>query len=49
MYVHTPVLLEPVLKLLEPASDEQLLIDATLGEGGHAEAFLSRFPRLRLF
>jgi 16S rRNA (cytosine1402-N4)-methyltransferase len=23
-------------------------VDATLGEGGHAEAFLSRFPRLRV-
>ena len=42
MYVHTPVLLEPVLALLEPSEAGQLLIDATVGEGGHAEAFLSR-------
>jgi 16S rRNA (cytosine1402-N4)-methyltransferase len=49
VYVHTPVLLEPVLRLLEPGGGEELLIDATLGEGGHAEAFLSRFPRLSLF
>ncbi|MBN1836919.1 MAG: 16S rRNA (cytosine(1402)-N(4))-methyltransferase RsmH [Spirochaetales bacterium] len=48
MYVHTPVLLEPVLTLLEPGEGEQLLIDATLGEGGHAEGFLTRYPRLRL-
>jgi len=48
VYVHTPVLLEPVLALLDPAKGEQLLIDATLGEGGHAEAFLSRFPGLSL-
>ena len=49
MYVHTPVLLEPVLRLLAPESEEPLLIDATLGEGGHAEAFLSRFPSLSLY
>jgi len=49
VYVHTPVLLEPVLRLLEPESEEPLLIDATLGEGGHAEAFLSRFPSLSLY
>jgi len=48
VYVHTPVLLEPVLRLLAPGGGEQLLIDATVGEGGHAEAFLSRFPGLLL-
>ena len=48
MYVHVPVLLEAVLELLAPPEGEACLVDATLGEGGHAEAFLSRFPRLRL-
>jgi 16S rRNA (cytosine1402-N4)-methyltransferase len=48
VYVHTPVLLEPVLALLEPSEAGQLLIDATVGEGGHAEAFLSRFPGLSI-
>jgi 16S rRNA (cytosine1402-N4)-methyltransferase len=48
VYVHTPVLLEPVLALLESSEAGQLLIDATVGEGGHAEAFLSRFPGLSI-
>jgi len=48
VYVHVPVLLEAVLELLAPPEGEACLVDATLGEGGHAEAFLSRFPRLRL-
>jgi 16S rRNA (cytosine1402-N4)-methyltransferase len=49
MHVHKPVLLEEVLRLLEPPAGESLLVDATLGEGGHAEAFLSRFPGLTVF
>jgi 16S rRNA (cytosine1402-N4)-methyltransferase len=48
VYVHTPVLLDAVLELLEPVGGDQFLVDATLGEGGHAEAFLSRFPGLNL-
>ncbi len=48
MYAHVPVLLDAVLELLAPPAGEACLVDATLGEGGHAEAFLSRFPRLRL-
>ncbi len=48
MYVHVPVLLEAVLELLAPPAGEACLVDATLGEGGHTEAFLSRFPRLRV-
>jgi 16S rRNA (cytosine1402-N4)-methyltransferase len=47
--VHTPVLLEEVLTLLAPREAVALLIDATLGEGGHAAAFLSRYPGLDLF
>jgi 16S rRNA (cytosine1402-N4)-methyltransferase len=48
--LHTPVLLERCIELLGPAleRDGAVLIDATLGMGGHAEAFLERFPRLRL-
>jgi 16S rRNA (cytosine1402-N4)-methyltransferase len=45
---HEPVLREPVLELLAPAGGAGLLVDGTLGEGGHAEAFLERFPGLRL-
>ena len=43
--VHTPVLLEETIHLLAP---QELMIDATLGEGGHSYAFLSRFPNLKI-
>ncbi|MDR1985953.1 MAG: 16S rRNA (cytosine(1402)-N(4))-methyltransferase RsmH [Treponema sp.] len=46
--VHTPVLLEETLQLLAPRQPGELMIDATVGEGGHSYAFLSRFPDLRL-
>lgn len=46
---HTPVLAERVAELLAPAlSDPAVLVDATLGLGGHAEAMLAAHPRLRL-
>jgi 16S rRNA (cytosine1402-N4)-methyltransferase len=43
------VLLEAVLELLEPPAGQSLLVDATLGEGGHAEAFLARFRGLTVY
>ena len=46
--VHTPVLLEETIAYLSPRADGELMVDATLGEGGHSFAFLSRFPTLRL-
>ncbi len=48
--IHTPVMLERTLELLAPALDRDgaVAIDATLGMGGHAEALLRAFPRLRL-
>ena len=50
--VHTPVLLQECLKWLSPAGEpfEQnaLMVDSTLGEGGHTEAFLAAFPALRV-
>jgi 16S rRNA (cytosine1402-N4)-methyltransferase len=48
--LHTPVLLERCVELLGPAleADGAVLVDATLGLGGHAEALLTRFPKLRL-
>jgi len=46
MIVHVPVLPEQVLHYLAPRSQKELLIDATVGEGGHCYAFLSRFPGL---
>ncbi|MDX6222940.1 MAG: rRNA (cytosine1402-N4)-methyltransferase, partial [Frankiales bacterium] len=48
--LHVPVLLERVLELLGPALRDRpaVVIDATLGLGGHAEALLNRFPEVRL-
>ncbi len=46
MIVHTPVLLVEVLAHLLPPANDGLLVDATLGQGGHAEAFLQRYPEL---
>ncbi|MFL6137566.1 MAG: 16S rRNA (cytosine(1402)-N(4))-methyltransferase RsmH [Frankiaceae bacterium] len=47
---HVPVLLDRVVELLGPAlaDREAVMVDATLGLGGHAEALLDRHPRLRL-
>jgi 16S rRNA (cytosine1402-N4)-methyltransferase len=45
---HIPVLLEEVLSLLAPPEGKGLVVDATLGEAGHSEAFLSLFHELRL-
>ncbi len=41
---HVPVLLDRVVALLEPALDhpDAVLVDATLGLGGHSEAVLAR-------
>ncbi len=48
--IHTPVLLDRCVELLAPALERPgaVLVDATLGMGGHAEAFLQRFPGLVL-
>jgi 16S rRNA (cytosine1402-N4)-methyltransferase len=48
MIAHTPVLLEETVEYLGPRSEAELMIDATIGEGGHSFAFLSRFPGLRV-
>jgi 16S rRNA (cytosine1402-N4)-methyltransferase len=55
IYGHVPVLLERCVELLAPALTRHapdgsgaLLIDATLGAGGHTERFLTEFPGLRL-
>lgn len=48
--MHIPVMLDRCVELLAPALPDQgaVLVDATLGLGGHAEAFLTRFPQLRV-
>lgn len=60
-FIHQPVLLEEVLKWLGPTGNNShpnkktsctepcLIVDATTGEGGHAEAFLKNFPQTELF
>ena len=47
---HVPVLLDRVVALLHPALDHPgaVLIDATLGLGGHSEAVLARCPHARV-
>jgi 16S rRNA (cytosine1402-N4)-methyltransferase len=47
---HVPVLLQRVLGLLSPALADQpsVVVDATLGLGGHAEALLAAHPELTL-
>ena len=48
--MHTPVLRDECLSYLspdgEPYESQALLIDSTLGEGGHTAAFLAAFPGL---
>lgn len=46
--LHVPVMLERTLEILGGALTNQdaVLVDCTLGLGGHAEAFLDRFPQL---
>lgn len=52
---HLPVLVDRCVELLTPAltrrapgGADAVLVDATLGAGGHAERFLDEFPELRL-
>jgi 16S rRNA (cytosine1402-N4)-methyltransferase len=47
---HEPVMLSRCLALLAPAlsSDGAICIDATIGLGGHSEAILRAFPKVRL-
>ncbi|GAA1784263.1 16S rRNA (cytosine(1402)-N(4))-methyltransferase RsmH [Streptomonospora arabica] len=47
---HTPVMLDRIVELLSPALSEPgaVLVDGTLGLGGHAAALLDAHPRLRL-
>ena len=47
--IHIPVMLERTIEILGDAlSESAILVDCTLGMGGHSEAFLSRFPQLRV-
>lgn len=50
--IHTPVLLQECLQYLSPEGESfeknAFMIDSTLGEGGHSNAFLSKFKNLRI-
>ncbi len=48
--VHVPVLLDRVIELFAPAVSgaDPVIVDATVGLGGHAAALLADHPRLRL-
>lgn len=48
--IHTPVMLDRTIDLLAPAlaADGTVVVDATLGMGGHSEALLERFPNITL-
>ena len=48
--LHIPVMRDRIIALLAPALEQpgSVLVDATLGLGGHAEAALTAFPHIRL-
>ncbi|TVQ26329.1 MAG: 16S rRNA (cytosine(1402)-N(4))-methyltransferase [Spirochaetaceae bacterium] len=46
--VHRSVLLDEVLEALALDGPEGVLVDGTLGEGGHSVSFLQRFPLARI-
>ncbi len=47
--IHVPVMLERTVEILsESLDDKSILVDCTLGMGGHSEAFLERFPNLQV-
>lgn len=48
--LHEPVLLQRTIDILGPSlsSENAILVDCTLGLGGHSEAFLEQFPNLIL-
>ena len=47
---HVPVLLDRIVKLLAPALEQpgSVMVDATLGMGGHSESVLERCPNARV-
>jgi 16S rRNA (cytosine1402-N4)-methyltransferase len=47
-FVHTPALPEETVTWLAPRRGGELMVDATIGEGGHSFLFLSRFPDLKV-
>ncbi len=46
--MHEPVLLKEIVEFLRPNREDGVLVDATVGLGGHAEALLDRYPETEL-
>lgn len=46
MYIHTPVMFDKVLEYVKPVKPGDLIIDATLGEGGYSVRVLDTFPSI---
>ena len=47
-YVHTSIMPNELLAYLIPQSDKPVMVDATCGEGGHTQLFLSTYPNLKV-
>jgi len=47
-FVHFSIMKEEVCSYLAPTAPGQLLVDCTMGEGGHSLEFLTRFPELKV-
>lgn len=48
--IHIPVMLEACIETLRPVAEREnaIIVDATLGMGGHSRALLAEFPQLRV-
>lgn len=47
-YVHYSVMQNEVLEHLIPQREDAILVDCTLGEGGHSNLFLQKYPKLHV-
>ena len=47
-FVHYSIMKNEVCSFLAPEAPGQILVDCTMGEGGHSYEFLSRFPDLQV-
>jgi 16S rRNA (cytosine1402-N4)-methyltransferase len=45
---HEPVLFDEVLEFLQPSRGDGVIVDATVGLGGHSEGLLERHPDVRI-
>lgn len=47
-FVHYPVMHNEVLQYLVPKKEDSILVDCTLGEGGHSKLFLEKYSKLKV-